>query len=224
MDLNDLKFKHPFTMIVSGQTSSGKTVLVRRILNHWEKLIDINKSDFNVLWCYGQMQNLYHETVPNVNINYFYGKPTENTLNEYNPDLIVLDDLMNELKDDQKTSDLFTKYSHHKNISVIFIIQNIFNQGKYMRNISLNSHYIIVMNGVRSSQQIVVLGSQIFAGKTKALREVFNKATSRSYGYLLFDLHPRTNQKFRLRTRITPEEVPEHLSKRNSITPIFYEI
>ena len=33
---SDLKFKHPFTCIVSGMTSSGKTLLVRNILKNWK--------------------------------------------------------------------------------------------------------------------------------------------------------------------------------------------
>ena len=31
----------------------------------------------------------------------------------------------------------FTKGSHHRNLSIIYIVQNIFHQGKEMRNISL---------------------------------------------------------------------------------------
>jgi Ni2+-binding GTPase involved in maturation of urease and hydrogenase len=34
VDKKHLSFKHPFTCITAGPTSSGKTVLIRRILKH----------------------------------------------------------------------------------------------------------------------------------------------------------------------------------------------
>ena len=47
--------------------------------------------------------------------------------------LIVLDDLMNESKDNQEIMDIFTKKSHHRNISIILITQNIFSRGSCIR-------------------------------------------------------------------------------------------
>ena len=222
--LNDLKFKHPFTCLVSGMTSSGKTVLVRRILSNWKTLIDIDKQNLNVLWCYGQMQELYKKDIPNVSTNYISGKPTETSFELYKPDIIVFDDLMDELKNDENISNFFTRGSHHRNISVIYIVQNLFNQGKCMRNISLNCHYMIIMKGIRSAQQISVLGSQLFPGKTKSLKKIYNKATEKPFSYLIFDLHPRSNDKFRIRTRITREELGGNLARKNSFAPIYFEL
>jgi len=56
------------------------------------------------------------------------------------PCLIILDDLLNEVywKD---VCDLFTKDSHHRNISVILITQKLFHQGRFCRYISLNAKY-----------------------------------------------------------------------------------
>jgi hypothetical protein len=52
-----LSFKHPFTCIAASPTSSGKTVLVRRILKHHKRLIYFKKESIvklKVLWAYGQ--------------------------------------------------------------------------------------------------------------------------------------------------------------------------
>ena len=43
-----------------------------------------------------------------------------------------------------KVSQLFTKGSHHRNISLVLITQNLFYQGPSSRDISLNSKYIVV--------------------------------------------------------------------------------
>jgi Ni2+-binding GTPase involved in maturation of urease and hydrogenase len=45
----DLKYKHPFTCIISGPTSSGKTVLMRRILENWKDLISIQTENIKVI-------------------------------------------------------------------------------------------------------------------------------------------------------------------------------
>ena len=40
--------------------------------------------------------------------------------------IVILDDLMNECLEDKSILSMFTKGPHHKNISVIFITQNIY--------------------------------------------------------------------------------------------------
>ena len=44
--------------------------------------------------------------------------------------LIVIDDQMIEAGKDNWIKNLFTKGSHHRNLSVIYIVQNLFHQGK----------------------------------------------------------------------------------------------
>jgi len=44
------------------------------------------------------------------------------------PTLIVLDDLMDSAYS-EKLSEIFTKGSHHRNISLVLITQNLFHQG-----------------------------------------------------------------------------------------------
>ena len=56
----------------------------------------------------------------------------------------VLDELMTQSGGDLRIGDLFTKGRCHRNLCVIYIIQNIFHQGGEIRNISLNAHYIVL--------------------------------------------------------------------------------
>jgi hypothetical protein len=71
------------------------------------------------------------------------------------PCLIILDDLINDAYS-KCVCDLFTKGSHHRNISVILITQNLFYQSKYCRGISLNAKYIVLKN-VRDMNQLLHL-------------------------------------------------------------------
>jgi hypothetical protein len=87
-----------------------------------------------ILWCYGEYQILYG-TVDGVDFQ--QGLPDLGTLDPREKHLIILDDLMDET--DQRVASLFTKKSHHRNISVMYIVQNLFHRGKHHRTISLNA-------------------------------------------------------------------------------------
>ena len=79
--------------------------------------------------------------------------------------VIVLDNLMAQSGKDKRIGDLFTKGSHHRNLPVIYIVQNVFHQGKEMRNISLNAHYIALFKSPRDRQQISILARQVNPGR-----------------------------------------------------------
>lgn len=107
--------------------------------------------------------------------------------------------------------DLFTKGSHHYNISVIFVTQNIFNQGRGRRDISLNAHYIVCFKSPRDKLQIRHLARQIHPEKPEFIQEAYNDATSKPYGYLLFDLTQTTHDRYRYRTSIFSTDNPSNV-------------
>ena len=120
------------------------------------------------------------------------------------PTVVVLDDLMSETND--SVTKLFTKVSHHRSVSVLYLTQNIFYQNKQNRTISLNSHYFVLYKNPRSISQIAALASQMYPGKSKFMVEAFNDATKDPYSYLFVDLKPETDEKYRLRANIFPNE------------------
>jgi hypothetical protein len=109
--------------------------------------------------------------------------------------LIRLDDLMAQSGKDKRIADLFTKGSHHRNLSIIYIVQNIFHQGKEMRNISLNAHYIVLFKSPRDKQQIFMLARQINPGRVQEYMRSYEDATSRPHGYLMLDLKTTNNRR-----------------------------
>jgi len=172
-----MKFIHPCTIIISGPSGSGKTVFTR-------KLIAENKFDTKfkqIIWCYSEVGSLGKR---NPNFVYNEGLPSEDYYNG-EPKLVVLDDLMHQT--DDSVAKLFTKISHHRNVSVISIMQNIFPRNKYSRDISLNSNYLVIFRNPRDEAQVARLSSQICPGKSKFFMDAYNKATSELHGYLLVD-------------------------------------
>ena len=89
---------------------------------------------------------------------------------------------------------------------MIFILQNIFHRGKELRDMSLNSHYLVVFKSPRDSSQLNHLARQMFPGHVKYMQEAFEDVTKWPYGYLFCDLKPETPTDFRLRTNIFPGE------------------
>lgn len=214
--MNHYLFRHPFTCMVCGPTRSGKTLLVRRILKNFRILMDLKTTKLRVLWCYGQWQNIYEtEIASNVDVVYISGFPTDDDIKE--KDIIILDDLMNELANDNRLSNLFTRGSHHLNLSIFFLTQNLFNQGKFMRNIGLNCHYIILMKSPRGKAQLTYLGREIFPGKSQYIMESYSDATINPFSYLRIDLTQETPDIYRVSTRLTPEE-----TNKNKLSPVFY--
>ena len=102
-----------------------------------------------VNYYYSEWQDIFNEIkiiVPF--LNFHEGLPTIESFDTHNQ-LIILDDLMNETKDNSEILDIFTKKSHHRNISIILLTQNIFAKGSCVRTMSLNSHYLILFNNPR---------------------------------------------------------------------------
>ena len=169
---------------------------VKTLLENAQKII--SPPPQRIIWCYGQWQPSYFDmlrTIPEIEFN--KGIPEDIDKVDYldisQRNLIVLDDLMAQSSKDKLIADLFTKESHHRNLSIIYIVQNIFRQGKEMRNISLNAHYIVLFKSPRDKQQISMLARQVNPGRVQEFMRSYEDATSRPHGYLMLDLKPTTN-------------------------------
>lgn len=212
--------KSPCNSCVSGVSGSGKTTLVHRILQFKDAIYDTPVHE--VLYCMTVDQPLFGEmrkTVPG--IKFRRGIPSEEELNIFTDGsrhcVVVLDDLMEEVVRSVEAQNLFTKIAHHKQISVLFISQNLYAQGKCSRNLSMNTHYFFVLCNPRDVNQINVLASQTGLGDLlkKSYRDCVLK---KSYGYQLISLHPGdvsrhlTSDSPRLKARIFSNIFPgEHL-------------
>ena len=111
--------------------------------------------------------------------------------------LIIFDDLMTEAKCDQRIADLFTKGSHHKNISIVYLTQNVFPQGKACRDIALNTLYLVLFNNPIDRQQVATLARRIYPSTSAMFMKRFKEATSRPFGYLVIDLKSSTSEQDR---------------------------
>jgi hypothetical protein len=198
----DLRLKHPFTAVVAGPTSCGKSVFVENVIRKTTEVVDTIFSD--ILWCYSK----WHPELIDIDQTVIFQEGLEELTREdfSKPRLIVIDDLMKECN--SSVVDLFTRGSHHTNVSVIYITQNLFHQGKGQREISLNAHYLVFFKSPRDSAQISHLARQVFPNEPKFVVESYKDATAIPHGYLLFDLTQSTSDDCRCRTNIFGEQPP----------------
>ena len=198
----NLKWKHPFSAIVAGPSGSGKSHFVTRFITNSRHMCD---TDFkNIHWHHGSG---VQPPLTDARIQFKTGLPNMDDFDGSNgSNLIIIDDMMRE--SDANVVDLFTKGSHHRSLSVFFITQNLFHQGRGQRDISLNAHYIVCFKNPRDRAQIRHLARQVFPDDSKFLEESYADATRTPHGYLLLDLKQSTPDELRVRTRVFPDDAP----------------
>ena len=205
---DDLKFKAPFTCIISGPSGSGKSSFCIRFLQNLKTLCTKSHFSGGITWCYSERAAV--PSLPGLNVRFHEGVPEkigDAQGGGGKPCLVILDDLLNTVYSEQ-VCDLFTKGSHHRNISVILITQNLFHQGKYCRDISLNAKYLVQLKTVRDKQQFMHLARQVYPEHSSSLYKAYLDATKRPHGYFILDLSQDTNDLLRFRTNVFPDEGP----------------
>jgi hypothetical protein len=179
----------------------GKTQWVLKLLDHAAEMV--SPPPMRIIWCYGEWQPAYKNLPKHVET--CEGLPDLTTLkaDTTQPKLMIMDDLMDTLKKDERLTQLFVRGAHHWNVSLIYVVQSLLFGGQ--RTARINCHYTVLMKSPADKLQIMTLAKQMYPGQTKYFMESYRDATeSHPYGYLLVDASPTTEEKYRLRTCIFP--------------------
>ncbi len=87
--------------------------------------------------------------------------------------LLIIDDLMNDANNNVKVQNVFTKYVHHRNLSCLYLVQNLIFQGEVSRTINSNTNYLVLCKNSRDKYQVMLMARQMFLRKTKFFMECF---------------------------------------------------
>ena len=205
-----IAFRHPTTILIAGPTFSGKTTFVKRIISTQmiqpppERIIRIYKEKDDQT----EMDAMWRE-FPTIDFQTELDTSIFDNVNSEERNLVILDDVMAEAGDSKSVAKPFAQGSHHRNMTVIFLVQNLFHQAKQMRNISLNSHYMVLYKNLRDHGQIHALSYQMYPSEKPFLGDAFADATAAQHSYLLLDFHPETPEHLRVRAKIFPGETTQ---------------
>ena len=191
----NLKFMCPFGCIVSGPSMSGKSHFILGLIKRKDLF---HPPPDRIVYAYNSWQKGFDQ-FPGVEFVWGIDGLSDVQFDPRLNNLLILDDPMEELAGDKKASTLFTRDMHHKNITVFFVVQNLFKQGKSMRDVALNSQVIVLFKSPRDVQQIRVLARQT---GIKDLEKAYLEAIKEPYGYLVINLQPHTPDTIRRQTGI----------------------
>jgi energy-coupling factor transporter ATP-binding protein EcfA2 len=202
-------FVHPSNILLAGPSGAGKTTFLVGALKNGL----FYPTPTRIVWIYGESQGAHKEldylsaTGKLPRIEYLRNDTDYDSLLEsFDPsqtNLLVLDDQMNEGKSKaSEFSNLFTKGSHHRNITVVYLVQNVFEKGGANRTVSLNSHYMVLFKNPRDKTQVQVLGRQMFPEHAKFLAEAFKQATETGFSNIVLDLRQETPDELRVLSNV----------------------
>jgi len=161
-----------------------------------------------IIWVYSEWQPDYEEAralYPNIEFEQGWRVDTFDSLRADEKNLVIIDDQMAEAGDSTELANLFTKGAHHRNLTVLYLVQNVYNKGRSQRTVSLNSHYNVVFRNRRDASQFRALAHQMEPNDARWLIDAYDDATKRPYGYLVLDHHPYSDTERRVLTNIVRE-------------------
>ena len=190
-EIVDSKIEKPFRMIVGGGSGTGKTYFTQKLVNanHFSTPFD------KIVYCYPEY--LLESPVefdqivdyrPGLGDLEFFSSLPRNTL-------IIYDDLMNECGNSKDIMKLFSVIARKRQLSIIFLVQNLFDRTQQFRNIRLNATHLVMFK-FHAAQDVQIrllrdLGMQHFISK-QSLARVF----SSPYAYIMLDIHPNRQSSF----------------------------
>ena len=217
----------PFSMVISGPSSAGKSTLVGHILTNSSCIVfpeGHNKFD-QVFIIYRSLQPLYQKwqtqlenivvtLIPETNCP--STEEVEEMLDGSKNVLFIFDDISTsncDAKLQTLLQNLFSRLRHHKNISVCLLVQTLYDsKGGVLRFLHRNASYIVLFKFPRDVSQLRSLISQMFAladkKQYKSILCSLQNALSEPYSYLFFDCSQQCPDPLRVRQNIVREKFP----------------
>lgn len=182
-----MNLKNNATFQIVGPSGSGKTHFVSKLLQNENKF----ESKFNkIYWHQGGdgeagLTNFEMKKLKNIKIINGFDENWSSRLKKN--DVIVIDDLYQEANKEADFNNLFTKIARHREVTVIFITQNLFHQGGNHRTRNLNVHYLAIFKNPRDQTVIDFLARQAYPNDRLYLIDAYRDATKNPHGYVFLD-------------------------------------
>ena len=205
---------HVFETFQVGQSNSGKTSYMRKLVEMGDRVFTIPPSKY--VWLYNIYQDLYDQIGSTVqNVQSVQGLPTRSDIEQWAENerhlVLIVDDLYHLLINSRDILDLFVLLCHHLTVTVVITCHNIFMNSRYAKTMTTNLHYILLFR-LQNRLQLSTLGTQLFVHnkKSKHFLSVYDDVmTTDQYSPLIIDLSPQTTHSdYKLRANVLPGQLP----------------
>ena len=175
---NEIKLHTPFRLTLSGPSGSGKTEWIYRFLQHRDEISD--KKFDTILYSYGEDQPIFNKIrALHPDIIWCEGF-CHDTINEklHKPGsckLMIVDDLLSDVRADKLFHMFYIRRSHHWNVSIVFTTQYLHEKG--LRLINLNTSHFCLFKSVRDQLSVRTLALQMFPTTWRKFMEIYTHAT-----------------------------------------------
>ena len=184
---------HPGLVQISGPTSSGKSNLLLNICLDPQCAYDALVIIYGVMQ--PKLQLLKKQFKGKGGVHLIEGVPTgddeqkvqamlEKLFKQGLQTAVILEDVMSEVEKSKWASRLFTRGSHHLNLSVISLMQRVFAS----REQRLQSSFVILMSFPADKTAVMSLARQLMPEAPGTVMQMYNQATAKKFGWLGIDL------------------------------------
>ena len=194
--VDDIRWKHPSTIMIGGPSGSGKTQLTNSILTHKNNLF--NPIPKKTILFFREWQNVYSEWKSMGYVDEFYDTfPDEEEFRDRldfvgTGTLVIFDDMFLYVEKNKTFFDnLFCINSHHLKVTVVLVVHNLFT--KSLRTLSLNCHRFFLTQSLRDKGQLQALARQAYPGKSEFVIQAFDDSMKARYGHICLDFSPDCN-------------------------------
>lgn len=166
---DDLKFKTPFAMSISGASMSGKSQFIVRLIENRHLLFDVEIK--RVIYCIPEVLALRPNPIfeqirasfPTAELN--LGLPDvvklNLTLTSNSGVLLCIDDLMRQFFENDEMLTLLTAGVHHLAINILFVIQDYYLNAKHRLSFMKNCSYRVIFFNRLDLTEIRTVSTQI---------------------------------------------------------------
>ena len=216
------KFENFSTIMVVGSTSSGKSQLIRRILEYQDTVF--HHGHDQVFYVYAHFQPHFNEmenTVKNIKFFHLFDHYELKHMEEFPNTILVVDDAIELAPTDTWVVEWYTRKAHHLKVTFLGVFHSLYSSGvPNQKMISLNCHITIFLSSPRSLNQIQNFARQVFTYKSKQFLEIYRYICSeKKFGYLVVNLHPNHSPILQITSNCIPPDYPvtvfEIIEKKN---------
>ena len=109
--------------------------------------------------------------------------------------LVVFDDLSSSLQNSDSGLHIlehFRVFEHHKSLVCVYICQNVFDNSRFQRSLSLNANYLVLFRNLRDQNQVGTVAKQVYGDRKKFFMRVYKKImfSGSRFNHIVIDLHP----------------------------------